>query len=79
MAARKLYIGNIPRNVGNEELTRIVEEHGAVEKAEVRNFCLELFFSFGILNFCLIICVVLDFGGLLDFEGLYLVCLERSH
>ncbi|XP_022991923.1 30S ribosomal protein 2, chloroplastic-like [Cucurbita maxima] len=35
VAARKLYIGNIPRNVGNEELTRIVEEHGAVEKAEV--------------------------------------------
>lgn len=35
MAARKLYIGNIPRNVDNEELTRIVQEHGAVEKAEV--------------------------------------------
>ncbi|KAL4601213.1 hypothetical protein ACB092_11G256700 [Castanea dentata] len=34
-AARKLYIGNIPRTVDNAELTRIVEEHGAVEKAEV--------------------------------------------
>ncbi|XP_022153800.1 30S ribosomal protein 2, chloroplastic [Momordica charantia] len=34
-AARRLYIGNIPRNVDNEQLTRIVEEHGAVEKAEV--------------------------------------------
>ncbi|KAF7835981.1 30S ribosomal protein 2, chloroplastic-like [Senna tora] len=34
-AARKLYIGNIPRNVNNAELSRIVEEHGAVEKAEV--------------------------------------------
>uniref|UniRef100_A0A0A0K8E7 Small ribosomal subunit protein cS22 n=1 Tax=Cucumis sativus TaxID=3659 RepID=A0A0A0K8E7_CUCSA len=35
VAERKLYIGNIPRNVNNEELTRIVQEHGAVEKAEV--------------------------------------------
>lgn len=34
-AARRLYIGNIPRNVDNEELTRIVQDHGAVEKAEV--------------------------------------------
>lgn len=34
-AARRLYIGNIPRTVDNAELTRIVEEHGAVEKAEV--------------------------------------------
>ncbi|KAJ4824122.1 30S ribosomal protein 2, chloroplastic [Turnera subulata] len=34
-AARRLYIGNIPRNLGNEELRKIVEEHGAVEKAEV--------------------------------------------
>uniref|UniRef100_A0A2P2MX12 Small ribosomal subunit protein cS22 n=1 Tax=Rhizophora mucronata TaxID=61149 RepID=A0A2P2MX12_RHIMU len=34
-AARRLYIGNIPRTVDNEELRRIVEEHGAVEKAEV--------------------------------------------
>ncbi|XP_023514534.1 31 kDa ribonucleoprotein, chloroplastic-like [Cucurbita pepo subsp. pepo] len=35
VAERKLYVGNIPRNVDNEELKRIVEEHGAVEKAEV--------------------------------------------
>ncbi|PKI47386.1 hypothetical protein CRG98_032221, partial [Punica granatum] len=33
-AARRLYVGNIPRNVGNAELTRIVEEHGLVEKVE---------------------------------------------
>ncbi len=37
-AARRLYIGNIPRTVDNAELTRIVEEHGAVEKAEVLVF-----------------------------------------
>ncbi|KAJ1434380.1 RNA-binding domain superfamily [Sesbania bispinosa] len=34
-AARRLYVGNIPRTVTNDELARIVEEHGAVEKAEV--------------------------------------------
>ncbi|KAI9169464.1 hypothetical protein LWI28_012683 [Acer negundo] len=34
-AARRLYIGNIPRTVDNDELTKIVVEHGAVEKAEV--------------------------------------------
>ncbi|KAF2319427.1 hypothetical protein GH714_015751 [Hevea brasiliensis] len=34
-AARRLYIGNIPRTVNNEVLKKIVEEHGAVEKAEV--------------------------------------------
>ncbi|KAL5549733.1 hypothetical protein UlMin_004964 [Ulmus minor] len=34
-AARRLYIGNIPRNLTNEELAKIVEEHGVVEKAEV--------------------------------------------
>lgn len=33
--ARRLYVGNIPRNIDNAELTRIVEEHGSVEKAEV--------------------------------------------
>lgn len=33
--ARRLYIGNIPRNIDNDELTKIVQEHGAVEKAEV--------------------------------------------
>ncbi|CAA0842524.1 RNA-binding (RRM/RBD/RNP motifs) family protein [Striga hermonthica] len=35
VAARRLYVGNIPRTVTNEELQRIVDEHGAVEKAEV--------------------------------------------
>ncbi|XP_031487722.1 30S ribosomal protein 2, chloroplastic [Nymphaea colorata] len=34
-AARRLYVGNIPRNVDNEELTRLFQEHGSVEKAEV--------------------------------------------
>lgn len=34
-AARRLYIGNIPRTVDNALLQKIVEEHGAVEKAEV--------------------------------------------
>ncbi|CAI0428010.1 unnamed protein product [Linum tenue] len=34
-AARRVYVGNIPRNVNSEELRKIVEEHGAVEKAEV--------------------------------------------
>lgn len=37
-AARRLYIGNIPRTVNNDELTKIVEEHSAVEKAEVHPF-----------------------------------------
>ncbi|XP_028101974.1 30S ribosomal protein 2, chloroplastic-like isoform X2 [Camellia sinensis] len=32
--ARRVYIGNIPRTVNNDELRQIVEEHGAVEKAE---------------------------------------------
>ncbi|XP_058225205.1 small ribosomal subunit protein cS22 [Rhododendron vialii] len=34
-AERRLYVGNIPRKLGNDELRQIVEEHGAVEKAEV--------------------------------------------
>ncbi|XP_056169174.1 30S ribosomal protein 2, chloroplastic [Syzygium oleosum] len=34
-AARRLYIGNIPRDVDNAQLAQIVEEHGAVEAAEV--------------------------------------------
>ncbi|KAK2386369.1 RNA-binding (RRM/RBD/RNP motifs) family protein [Trifolium repens] len=34
-AVRKLYVGNIPRTVSNDELAQIVQEHGAVEKAEV--------------------------------------------
>ncbi|KAL8542372.1 hypothetical protein ACS0TY_003295 [Phlomoides rotata] len=35
VTARRLYVGNIPRTVTNEELQKIVEEHGTVEKAEV--------------------------------------------
>ncbi|GMI90735.1 hypothetical protein HRI_002742800 [Hibiscus trionum] len=34
-ADRRLYIGNIPRTLKNDQLKKIVEEHGAVEKAEV--------------------------------------------
>ncbi|KAK7271604.1 hypothetical protein RJT34_27641 [Clitoria ternatea] len=34
-AARRLYVGNIPRTLSNEELSNIVQEHGAIEKAEV--------------------------------------------
>lgn len=34
-AARRLYVGNIPRTVSSDELAKIVEKHGAVEKAEV--------------------------------------------
>lgn len=34
-AARRLYIGNIPRTLKPDELRKIVEEHAAVEKAEV--------------------------------------------
>ncbi|GAA0183916.1 hypothetical protein LIER_31248 [Lithospermum erythrorhizon] len=34
-AARRLYVGNIPRTVTNDELLKLVEEHGAAEKAEV--------------------------------------------
>ncbi|CAN0918045.1 30S ribosomal protein 2, chloroplastic [Linum grandiflorum] len=34
-AARRLYVGNIPRNLKNEELRKIVEEHGAVDKTEI--------------------------------------------
>nr|GLL40866.1 30S ribosomal protein 2, chloroplastic-like isoform X2 [Ipomoea trifida] len=34
-SARRLYVGNIPRTVTSDELQKIVEEHGAVEKAEV--------------------------------------------
>jgi hypothetical protein len=45
-AVRKLYVGNIPRTVSNDELAQIVQEHGAVEKAEViylfSNFLLKI-------------------------------------
>ncbi|ESQ45290.1 hypothetical protein EUTSA_v10010649mg [Eutrema salsugineum] len=34
-SSRRVYIGNIPRTVDNEQLTKIVEEHGAVEKVQV--------------------------------------------
>ncbi|WCJ18979.1 RNA-binding (RRM/RBD/RNP motifs) family protein [Euphorbia peplus] len=34
-AARRLYVGNIPRTTDNDQLQQIVQEHGAVEKVEV--------------------------------------------
>ncbi|KAL0867250.1 hypothetical protein Bca101_046368 [Brassica carinata] len=34
-SSRRVYIGNIPRTVTNEQLTQIVEEHGAVEQVQV--------------------------------------------
>lgn len=37
-AERRLYVGNIPRNLKNDELQKIVEEHGAVDKVEVLHF-----------------------------------------
>ncbi|KAL6498693.1 hypothetical protein OROGR_028240 [Orobanche gracilis] len=35
VADRRLYIGNIPRTVTNDDLHKIVEQHGIVKKAEV--------------------------------------------
>ncbi|KAK3132431.1 hypothetical protein QOZ80_6AG0521370 [Eleusine coracana subsp. coracana] len=35
VAARKLYVGNIPRTVTNDELRNMFAEHGTVERAEV--------------------------------------------
>lgn len=35
VAARRLYVGNIPRTVDNDELRKIVEEHAPVDKVEV--------------------------------------------
>ncbi|KFK34468.1 hypothetical protein AALP_AA5G149200 [Arabis alpina] len=34
-SSRRVYIGNIPRTVDNDQLTKLVEEHGAVEKVQV--------------------------------------------
>ncbi|CAA7019240.1 unnamed protein product [Microthlaspi erraticum] len=34
-SSRRVYIGNIPRTVDNEQLTKLVEEHGAVEQVQV--------------------------------------------
>uniref|UniRef100_A0A0E0LZ74 Small ribosomal subunit protein cS22 n=1 Tax=Oryza punctata TaxID=4537 RepID=A0A0E0LZ74_ORYPU len=35
VAARKLYVGNIPRTVTNDELAAMFADHGTVERAEV--------------------------------------------
>nr|XP_043623774.1 30S ribosomal protein 2, chloroplastic [Erigeron canadensis] len=34
-AARRLYVGNIPRTTNNDELEKIFQEHGSIEKVEV--------------------------------------------
>lgn len=34
-AARRLYVGNIPRTTNSDELQKVFEEHGAIEKVEV--------------------------------------------
>ncbi|CAI9277669.1 unnamed protein product [Lactuca saligna] len=34
-AARQLYVGNIPRTTNNDELQKVFEEHGVIEKVEV--------------------------------------------
>ncbi|KAF8099760.1 hypothetical protein N665_0237s0015 [Sinapis alba] len=34
-SSRRVYIGNIPRTVDNEQLTKLVEEHGAAEIVQV--------------------------------------------
>ncbi|PWA59105.1 RNA-binding (RRM/RBD/RNP motifs) family protein [Artemisia annua] len=33
-AARRLYVGNIPRTTNNDELQKVFEEHGSIEKVE---------------------------------------------
>jgi polyadenylate-binding protein len=43
VAARKLYVGNIPRTVTNNELRDMFAEHGTVERAEVINPARSLF------------------------------------
>lgn len=55
-AARRLYVGNIPRTVDSEELAKMFGEHGSVEKAEVSS--LFLFFL------CLFLCPKLNAGSL---------------
>ncbi|KAL9999378.1 putative RNA recognition motif domain, nucleotide-binding alpha-beta plait domain superfamily [Helianthus debilis subsp. tardiflorus] len=44
-AARRLYVGNIPRTATNDDLQKVFEEHGDVEKVEV--FDLWVLFDFG--------------------------------
>jgi len=38
VAARKLYVGNIPRTVTNDELRDMFAAHGTVERAEVVSY-----------------------------------------
>lgn len=37
-AKKRLYVGNIPRDVTNDQLAKIFAEHASVEKAEVFNY-----------------------------------------
>jgi polyadenylate-binding protein len=37
VVVRKLYVGNIPRTVTNDELRDMFAEHGTIERAEVIN------------------------------------------
>lgn len=37
-AARRLYVGNIPRTTNNDELQKVFQEHGSIEKVEVFDF-----------------------------------------
>jgi polyadenylate-binding protein len=39
LATRKLYVGNIPRTVTNDELAAMFAEHGTVVRAEVTLQC----------------------------------------
>lgn len=34
-AARRLYVGNIPRTTNNDELQKVFQEHGSIDKVEV--------------------------------------------
>lgn len=42
-AARRLYVGNIPRTTNNDELQKVFEEHGSIEKVEVFGLWVFLF------------------------------------
>ena len=54
VAARKLYVGNIPRTVTNDELRDMFAAHGTVERAEVTQaFLLQWFFLFLVFSWFL--------------------------
>ncbi|MFS7974950.1 putative RNA recognition motif domain, nucleotide-binding alpha-beta plait domain superfamily [Helianthus anomalus] len=46
-ASRRLYVGNIPRTTTNDDLQKVFEEHGAVEKVELDQLIqVKLYFIF---------------------------------